>query len=119
MKLALDHHYPTAIAEQLRRAGHDAAAAVEQDRHREPDEALLRLCVADGRALLTNNVGDLVVIARSWAVRGQSHAGLVLTSDASLPRTRAMIGTYVKLLDALLRDHPADGALADRVHWLR
>lgn len=118
MKLALDHHYPIAIAEQLRRAGHDVVAAVERGWHRESDEALLALCTAEGRVLLTNNVGDLLVIARSWAVRGQDHAGLILTSDSSLPRTRAMIGTYVKLLDSLLGDHPADDTFVDRVHWL-
>lgn len=118
MRLALDHHYPIAIAEQLRRAGHDVVAAVECGGHREPDEGLLTCCAAQGRALLTNNVGDFVVIARNWAVRGQGHPGLVLTSDSSLPRTRATVGTYVTLLDALLLDHPADDALADQVHWL-
>lgn len=118
MKLALDHHYPIAIADQLRRAGHDVVAAVERGWQREPDEVLLTRCVAEGRALLTNNVGDFMVIARNWAVRGQSHLGLILTSDSSLPRTRANIGTYVKVLDALLRDHPNDDALADQVQWL-
>jgi hypothetical protein len=116
--LALDHHYPIAIAGQLRRAGHDVVAAVEQGWHREPDEALLALCVAEGRALLTNNVGDFMVIARNWTMRGQGHLGLLLTSDSSLPHTRADIGTHVTLLDAFLRDHPDDNALADQIHWL-
>lgn len=118
MKLALDHHYPTAIAEQLRLLSHDVVAAVERGWHREPDESLLALCVAERRALLTNNVGDFVAIVRSWAVRGQQHPGLVFTSDAGLPRTRATIGRYVKLLDALLRDHPGPDGLADGIRWL-
>jgi hypothetical protein len=118
VRLALDHHYPTAIAEQLRTMGHDAVAAVERDWHREPDEALLALCVAEQRALLTNNVGDFMTVIRGWAVRGQQHAGLVFTSDASLPRTHATIGRYVKLLDALLREHPEPDEFADRIHWL-
>lgn len=117
MKLALDHHYPTAIAAQLRALGDDVVTAVERDWHREPDEALLELCQAERRVLLTNNVGDFVVIARSWAVRGRSHAGLLFTSDTGLPRTRAAIGTYVKLLDALMRDNPAPDAFLDRTHW--
>jgi hypothetical protein len=118
VKLALDHHYPTAIAAQLRLMGHDADAAVERGWHREPDEALLAWCVAEQRTLLTNNVGDFMTIVRSWAVRGQQHAGLVFTSDATLPRTHATIGRYIRLLDALLREHPKPEEFADRIHWL-
>jgi hypothetical protein len=118
VKLALDHHYPTAIAGQLRGMGHDAVAAVERGWHREPDEALLALCVAEQRTLMTNNVGDFVTIIRGWAVQGQQHTGLILTSDASLPRTHATIGRYVKLLDALLREHPQTAGFIDRIHWL-
>lgn len=116
VKLALDHHYPTAIAEQLRLRGHDVVAAVESIWHAEPDDALLTLCTAERRALLTNNVADFMTIARDWAAQGMQHAGLIFTSDASNPRTLAAIGRYVKLLDALLHDHPDD--FEDRVHWL-
>jgi hypothetical protein len=42
----------------------------------------------------------------------------VFTSDASRPRTRATIGTYVDLLEALLREHPGEIAFVDRIHWL-
>jgi Domain of unknown function (DUF5615) len=118
VKLALDHHYPTAIAEQLRRGGHDAVAAIERGWHREPDESLLTLCAGEQRTLLTNNVGDVVAITRTWAVRGQQHAGLIFTSDASRPRTLAAIGTYVKLLDAFLQEHAEPDGFTDRVHWL-
>lgn len=117
MKLLLDHHYPTAIAEQLRQGDHDVDAAIERGWHREPDEASLTLCVGEQRTLLTNNVGDFMTIARSWAVSGQQHAGLIFTSDASRPRTHAAIGAYVRLLDAFLRDH-AEAEFVDRIHWL-
>jgi hypothetical protein len=30
----------------------------------------------------------------------------------------AMIGTYVKLIDALLRENPKPDAYIDRIHWL-
>ena len=118
VKLALDHHYQTAIAGQLRLKAHDVVSAVERGWQREPDEALLALCVAEQRTLLTNNVGDFMKIVRSWAISGRQHAGLIFTSDASLPRTHAAIGRYVKLLDALLHEHPAPGQFADRIHWL-
>lgn len=118
VKLALDHHYATAIAIQLREQGHDAVAAVEQGWETESDEALLVICEEQRRALLTNNVGDFTVIARRWAVEGRRHAGLVFTSDASMPRSRMTIGRYVETLAGLLRSHPEDGSFIDRTHWL-
>lgn len=118
MRLALDHHYSRVIAEQLRTKGHDVVAAIERGWEQEDDEPLLALCVAEQRALVTNNVADFVAVAQSWTAQGRQHAGLIFTSDASLPRTKGTIGTYVQLLDELLAQHPAPGGLTDRVHWL-
>lgn len=118
MRLALDHHYSPVIAERLRHAGHDVVAAVERGWEREDDEALLDACAKETRALLTNNVGDFATIARRWAVEGRRHAGLIFTSDTSMPRSRNTIARYVTALGALLREHPADEGLAEQVHWL-
>ncbi len=118
MKLALDHHYATAIAIQLRERGHEAVAAVEQGWETETDESLLVTCEAQLRTLVTNNVGDFTVIARRWAVEGRRHAGLVFASDASMPRSRRTVGRYVDALDDLLRSHPEDDSFIDRSHWL-
>lgn len=118
MKLALDHDYSRRIAEQLRDGGHDVVAAVENGWHQEDDEPLLALCVADRRALLTNNVGDFTAIARRWVVDGRQHCGLIFTSDASLPRGRDTIGKFVGLLDELLELHSELDAFTNRVHWL-
>jgi predicted nuclease of predicted toxin-antitoxin system len=118
VKIALDHHCSPAIAEQLRTKGHDALAAVERGWEREDDDPLLAICAAERRALVTNNVSDFTTIARRWATEGRSHAGLIFTSDASLPRTRATIGKYVQLLDALISEFERPDAFVDRVHWL-
>lgn len=118
MKLAFDNHYPPPIAVKLRELGHDAVTAVEQGWDRAPDEALLRLCEHERRVLLTNNVDDFTRLAREWAGDGRSHAGLVFTSDSSMPRSKRMIGRYVRALDSLLQANPAPDAFVDRVHWL-
>ena len=118
VRLALDHHYATAIADQLRKRRHDVVAAVEQRWETAEDEALLAICAEVGRALVTNNVGDFAVIARRWAAEGRSHAGLIFTSDASMPRHRGSIGLYVDVLGDLLRNHRADDAFTDQLHWL-
>ncbi len=118
MRLALDNHYPTLIAEQLRDLGYDAIAVIEIGWAAEDDEPLLTACALQHRALLTNNVADFAVIARRWQLDDRHHAGLIYTSDASLPRTRHNTGTFVAALAALMADHPADDALVDRTHWL-
>jgi predicted nuclease of predicted toxin-antitoxin system len=118
VRLVLDHHYSHLIAEQLRERGHDVVAVRERSWHRCSDEELLEHCAAEERALLTNNVADFVAIAQRWAAEGRPHAGLVFTSDASLPRTRATIGTYVQLLEELVNEHPGEVPFVDRIHWL-
>ncbi len=118
MRLALDHHYATRIAVQLRKRRCDVAAAIEQGWEQEDDETLLGICAAEKRALLTNNVADFAVIARRWALQGRPHAGLVFTSDASMPRSDQTIGRYVSALQTLMRANPGEGAFHDRIHWL-
>ena len=118
VKLALDHHYSTAITVQLRDRGHDVVAAIERGWETEDDESFLVLCDQEQRALLTNNVADFTLIARRWAAEGRQHCGVIFTSDASMPRGRHTIGRYVHTLDELLSANPQDGAFADRVHWM-
>jgi hypothetical protein len=118
VRLALDHHYAPLIAVQLCERGHDVVAAYERGWHDLDDEVLLDRCAAERRSLLTNNVRDLTAVAQHWLEEGRHHSGLVFTSDASLPRTRATVGTYVQRLDELLTANPAKDAFLDRVHWL-
>ena len=118
MRLALDNHYSPVIAQRLRETGHDVVAAVERGWEREDDERILAICAEEARALMTNDVADFTAIHRRWAGDGRAHAGLVFTSDASMPRGRAAIGRFVGAIDALLRLHPGEDAFKDRVHWL-
>ncbi|MGH9306297.1 MAG: DUF5615 family PIN-like protein [Acidimicrobiales bacterium] len=118
MRLALDHHYSTQIAIRLRHRGHDVVAAIEKGWEAEDDEALLVVCESEGRTLVTNNVGDFVVIARRWATLGRSHAGLIFSSDVGMPRGRHTIGRYVDALDAVIVANPTEAAFIDRSHWL-
>ena len=118
MKLLLDEHYTDEIAEQLRAAGHDAQTVSERGLKGLDDEALLTLCQSEGRALMTNNVRDFVPLARSWAAAGRDHGGILLTSDARLPRHKRTIGRYTAILTALMDVNQADRAIANQTRWL-
>lgn len=118
MRLLLDEHYADQIAEQLRSAGHDADSVSARGLKGLDDEPLLDLCQRESRALMTNNVRDFVPLARAWAAAGRDHAGLVFTSDASLPRHKGTVGRYVALLSALMAANPGERALANEVRWL-
>jgi len=118
VKLLLDEHYANEIAEQLRTAGHDAQTVSERALNGLDDESLLALCDRESRALMTNNARDFVPLVRARAAAGQDHAGLLLTSDVSLPRYKGTIGRYVTVLAALMTAGGDDRALAKQVRWL-
>jgi Domain of unknown function (DUF5615) len=119
VKLALDHHYSSRIAVSLRGLGHDVITVSERSWEAETDEDVLALCLGEQRALLTNNVGDFAVIVDRWALEGRSHAGLVFTSDTSMPRSSDWIGQYVLALDALLQSLTGEDAPTGQVWWLQ
>jgi hypothetical protein len=119
VRLLLDEHFSDRIARQLRARGHDVVTVGERLASGESDEALLEIAVRERRALLTNNVGDFVLIARRWSEANQDHYGLIFTSDASMPRDAGSVGLYVRVLARLLEDHPDEAALANQVRWLR
>jgi predicted nuclease of predicted toxin-antitoxin system len=118
VKLLLDEHYANEIAEQLRAAGHDVQTVSERGLKGLDDESLLVLCDHESRALMTNNARDFVPLVRVRAAAGHDHAGLLLTSDVSVPRHKGTIGRYVTGLAALMAAASADRALANQVRWL-
>ena len=118
MKLLLDEHYADEIAIQLRAAGHDAVTVSELGIKGTDDESLLRFACSERRALLTNNARDFVPMTVQWAASGEEHYGLLLTSDASMPRGKAGIAHYVATLTALMATNSATDSLVGQVRWL-
>lgn len=112
--------YSPEIAKALRDRGHDVLAAQEGTRglRNLSDEDLLQAAVADRRALLTENIGDLAPIAHEWLAIGRDHYGVLFTSPKSMPRTDEAIGLYVRSLDEFMRSHPDEAALRNVADFL-
>jgi predicted nuclease of predicted toxin-antitoxin system len=119
LRLLLDEHFSTAIAEQLRKRGHDviAAAALPDLRHRDDAEVLV-WAIAQRRVVVTEDAVDYLALHEQHLSRGLRHRGIVLTSSRRFPRSRDGIGRLVRALDGLLRSRPGDNSLLADVMWL-
>lgn len=117
MRYLLDEHLSHKVAEGLRRRKVDAAGLTEVSyRHLrgEPDQVVLEAAAADGRAIVTFDVGGFVDLHRSWILSGQHHAGIVLVPR---PRLRSTdIGGLVKALQNLANTHKV---IDDQLLWLQ
>ena len=109
MRLLLDEMYPPAVAEQLRARGHDVVSVHEAGHRRlegAPDEELFVAALAEGRALVTENVPDFRRLEAAALARGEPHAVLVFTSNRQFPRgAPSTTGRLVEALHRLLNEH--------------
>ena len=111
-RLLLDEMLSGQIARQLREAGHDVTAVVED---REligiADEDVLARATADGRCVVTANVRDFAALHAQWASAGRSHAGIVYVVTRVFPQDRSFLGAVVSSLEfAIVHGQlPADG----------
>jgi predicted nuclease of predicted toxin-antitoxin system len=105
LRLLLDEHYTRAIAEELRRHGVDAVA-IQRDRpdlEGQDDHVILRAATAERRVVVTNNVRDFAPLVEEFGLRGETHFGVILTDDATFPRSHEGIGTIVRALTAFVQ----------------
>ena len=102
-RLLLDEMLSGEIARQLREAGYDVTAVVED---REligiADEDVLARATADGRCVVTANVRDFAERHAEWASAGRSHAGIVYVVTRVFPQDRSFLGAVVPSLEFVL-----------------
>jgi predicted nuclease of predicted toxin-antitoxin system len=86
IKLLLDENISPQVAVRLRREGVDAAAVRERGVIGATDGKVLEKAYKEDRVLVTKNVCDFVVLARS----SELHAGVVLLQDGGLNREQQL-----------------------------
>ena len=114
MKLLLDEMYGPAVAALLRDWGHDVIAVKERpDLIGLPDEDLLQVATAEGRAVVTENVKHFAAIHRYILAAGQRHSGLILAHARRFPRSAPNHARVLAdALASLLSEH---GSILDGV----
>jgi len=92
--------YPNWIAEELRARGHDVVSVHMTPGSGTTDEGVFDHARSEGRAVVTENVSDYRPLAEALMIEGESHAGLVFTTDKRWPRSNP--GALLTALEALL-----------------
>ena len=119
MRLLLDEMYSPTIAETLRARGFDAVSVGERaDLRAARDEVIFETAQSERRVIVTNNVRDFAPLAEAALQTNSPWCGLVLTSDRSLPRSKANVAVLADLLAALLEAHADTDELPSRIEWL-
>lgn len=118
MRLLLDEMLDAAIAEQLRKRGHDVEAVQgNTELEARTDLDLLREASKRGRVLVTDNVQDFARLHRQFARSGELHHGILLVSPRRYPRAKGTIRKWVDGLDKFLRAHDKDSP-ENQTSWL-
>lgn len=118
MKLLLDEMHAPSIAEALIDGAFDVVAVAAQPALRAiADDDLLEYATAEGRAVVTENVGDFTSLATQWVAEGRAHAGLIFTNPSRFNRAGlAYPGNLITALEVFLADPPVAGA--SWIWWL-
>jgi len=122
VRLLLDEMIDRAVAEQLRKRGHDVLAV--QDLRMAglrgmPDSGLLAWAAEAGRAMVTYDAKDLVPVHHRMLADEAPHAGLLLVPRGKFSRDRAdvVVGLLVRALEAELDRRQSDD-FTSSVRWL-
>jgi predicted nuclease of predicted toxin-antitoxin system len=114
LKLLLDEMYSPGLAGALRMADVDVCTVIELGLAGSSDPEVFASAIADGRASLTENVGDFARISADHLVAGQHHPGVLIALSSRFSRRAAGIGPLV----IAIRDI-ADQQLADCLVYLQ
>lgn len=116
--LLLDEMLSPAIAARLTSRGVDCLAVVADPLLRaHSDLEIFDIALLDSRIIVTNNVADFESLRRARDAAGGPVPGLIYTSDAVFPRTKAYISRVAEALEAAAAGH--ETARRGGVLWLR
>jgi len=101
-KLLLDEMLSPKIGQGLEDRGHDVDAVSQRPdlMALHDDEPILAAATAEGRIMVTTNIGDFAVLDGRWAAEGRTHAGIVFVTTSAFPQDRSFIGSIVNALHA-------------------
>jgi hypothetical protein len=110
LRIYVDEDVYGEVAPQLRRQGFDASSVIEAGRSGFSDPDQLQWAVAEGRAMITFNVGDFARLHSEVMSQGGNHAGIIVSAQIPL---RIVLRRLLHLLKTLGADE-----MQDRLEYL-
>ncbi len=99
--LLLDEDVRPMLGDILRQRGYDAVHVVEVSRGGKSDREQLEYATEQGRAILTHNIRDYLVLDAMYRSRGMDHAGILVSDQVSL---RELLHRTLSCLSQMTKD---------------
>ena len=113
--LYTDQDVTDELAIQLRKQGFNAQSAWEAGMSRAKDDAQLKYAVEHRMTLLTYNVGDFVRLGKEYARKGETHYGIVISTQQF---SKKQVGELLHLTLRLLNTYDAE-QITNRIVYLQ
>ena len=110
-RLYLDEDVDPLLARVLTDRGYDVLTTQEARRLSSTDADQLAFAAQQGRAVLTHNAAHFAALARTYAVTGLAHAGVIVSDQLPF---RDLLSRTLRLL----HHHTAE-SLRNRLVWLQ
>ena len=107
------------IGAQLRNRGYDVESiqAEHPDLIGVDDLVLLDRSTQLGRTLVTDNVRHFLTLHQRFLAEQRTHAGLLLASSRSYPRSKKTIGLWINGLESAIEKH-GSAPTSNLCEWL-
>ena len=110
--LYTDEDITSELAPALRERGFEAQSAAEAGLLRADDARQLAYAAAHGMTLLTCNTSHFLMLARQYAATGQSHAGIIISSEQySRRRFGELLRLTLRVMNTLTVDEMRDAVV--------
>lgn len=99
VRLYLDRHIMTRLADDLAARGFDCLTTQDAGNDTAADEEQLAFATAQGRAILTFNIRDFAPLHKQWLAADRPHAGIIVSRQHGSRQYGTLLERVLRLLN--------------------
>jgi predicted nuclease of predicted toxin-antitoxin system len=104
IRLYLDRHIMTRLAEDLATHGCDCLTTQQAGHDTASDDEQLAFATASSRAILTYNIRDFAPLHEQWLAAGRPHGGIIVSRQLSGRQYGLLLSRILRLVSQLTAD---------------